>query len=217
MQSPSEENYLKVIYLLCQQDNKKVSATILATILGNNPASVVEMLKKLTEKKLIEYNKTKGVELTKSGEKVALMMVRKHRLWEMFLQEKLGYTWDEVHDIAEQLEHVKGSNLADRLDHFLGFPQFDPHGEPIPASSGQVPGMFSKTLNDVEVGAECLVVSVKDTSKSFLQYAHTLNIGIGSIIKVTSKIEFDESMTIIIGTSNETTVSRRFTENVYVK
>jgi DtxR family transcriptional regulator, Mn-dependent transcriptional regulator len=216
MQSPSEENYLKAIYLLGRQSNPRVSITSLASALGNNPASVIEMLRKLTKKGLIEYNKTEGVSLTGSGEDAALLMVRKHRLWEMFLQEKLGYSWDEVHDIAEQLEHVKDSSLADRLAVFLGNPLFDPHGEPIPASDGRLPEYSPKTLAEVETGKECRVVSVKDTSKPFLQYVHQLNIGIGTRIKVTAKIEFDNSTTIIIGSSAETTVSEKFAGNILV-
>jgi DtxR family transcriptional regulator, Mn-dependent transcriptional regulator len=216
MQSPSEENYLKAIYLLGRQSTLKVSITVLAAELGNNPASIIDMLKKLSEKKLVEYNKSEGAKLTSSGEEKALLMVRKHRLWEMFLQDKLGYTWDEVHDIAEQLEHVKDKNLADRLDNFLGFPQFDPHGEPIPASDGKVPDFIQKTLNNAEIGKDVKVVSVKDTSKSFLQHLYKLNIGIGTTVKVLEKIEFDGSLIILIGLTSRETISEKFAESIFI-
>lgn len=216
MQSPSEENYLKKIYLLGKHKNNRINITALASELGNNPASVIEMIKKLTEKNLVSYNKVEGVSLTVMGERDAILLVRKHRLWELFLMEKLGYSWDEVHEIAEQLEHVQDKNLADRLDNFLGFPQFDPHGEPIPTSGGSLPEGFKKSLAEVETGINCQVVSVKDTSKDFLQYAHKLNIGIGTSIQVLSRIAFDESLIIKIANQEEATVSKRFAENIFV-
>jgi DtxR family transcriptional regulator, Mn-dependent transcriptional regulator len=216
MQSPSEENYLKTIYLLGKQENSRVNITLLASALGNNPASVVEMIKKLTDKNLVAYNKVEGVSLTEAGKTEALLLVRKHRLWELFLMEKLGYMWDEVHEIAEQMEHIQDINLADRLDSFLGFPQFDPHGEPIPTSTGSLPEEFKKSLAEVDTGLVCQVISVKDTSKDFLQYAQKLNIGIGTTIQVVSRISFDESLVIKIGNHSETTVSRKFADNIFV-
>ncbi len=216
MQTHTEENYLKSIYLLGENGKEKVNPTSLAVSLGNNPASVIDMLKKLTEKKLIVYDKINGAKLTDSGMNVALMTVRKHRLWEMFLQEKLGYSWDEVHEIAEQLEHVQDERIADRLDKFLGYPQFDPHGEAIPDSSGQMPEIKLKTLQDVEIGKDYKVVSLKDTSKLFLQYLQRLNIKIGAIIKVIEKIDFDGSFIIIIENSAKASVSQKFTESIFV-
>ena len=216
MQTHSEENYLKKIYLLGKAGIYKVSVTSLAGSLDNNPASVVDMFKRLTEKKLIEYDKVKGATLTEQGLKIALLTVRKHRLWEMFLQEKLGYKWDEVHDIAEQLEHVQDEQLADRLDTLLGYPKFDPHGEAIPASNGQIPDMKIKTLQEVGIGEEYKVVSVKDTSKLFLQYLQRLHIKIGVLIKVIEKIDFDGSFIILIDNSTKATVSEKLTESIYV-
>ena len=127
MQTLSEENYLKIIYHLDKQGLKKITPTAIAEALNNNPASVVDMIKKLVEKKLLQYEKTKGVKLTEKGKDIAVLIVRKHRLWEVFLLEKLGYGWEEVHDIAEQLEHIQHAELADRLDKFLGLPKYDPH------------------------------------------------------------------------------------------
>jgi DtxR family transcriptional regulator, Mn-dependent transcriptional regulator len=214
MQSQSEENYLKAIYLLDIQGNK-ATPTSLAKSLGNNPASVVDMLKKLTRKKLATYSKTAGAVLTNSGMRLALRMVRRHRLWEMFLHEKLEYGWDEVHDIAEQLEHVQGNNLADRLDKFLGFPRFDPHGEAIPGANGKIEKISSKTLFDIETGNSCKVVSIKDTSKLFLQYLDKLNIEIGAGIKIIDKITFDGSLMILVN-KTRAMVSREFAKSIYV-
>ena len=216
MQSNSEENYLKTIYLQNIQGNDKVSITTLSGALGNNPASVIDMVKKLTEKKLVDYNKSRGATLTESGVKSALLTIRRHRLWEMFLQEKLGYSWDEVHDIAEQLEHVQDENIADRLDKFLNYPEFDPHGEAIPKANGQMPEIKAFTLKKQKIGQACKVVSVNDTSKSFLQYLFRLNIGIGTTIKILEKIDFDGSLILLINNSEKNTISEKFAENIFV-
>ena len=212
----SEENYLKAIYHIGRQGNDKASATTIAEALKNNPASVVVMIKKLVEKKLIQYDKTKGAKLTEKGLKVAYLIVRKHRLWEVFLHDSLGYQWDEVHDIAEQLEHVHREDIADRLDKFLGFPEYDPHGDPIPKSDGKMPVMPKRTLAEVEPGKSCKVFGVKDTSTPFLQYLHQLDIGIGTKLKVVQKIEFDGSMNLIIGEDKKVTVSKKFVDNILV-
>ena len=176
----SEENYLKAIYHLEKQGTGKVSATAIAEELDNNPASVVDMLKRLTDKKLIQYDKNKGAVLTAAGHKIALLIVRKHRLWEVFLHDKLGYSWDEVHDIAEQLEHIRDYDLPDRLDKFLGFPKYDPHGDPIPQSNGHLPAMASKPLSDVEVNRKIRITNVSDSSAEFLRYLEKQGIGLES-------------------------------------
>jgi DtxR family Mn-dependent transcriptional regulator len=215
MNSFSEENYLKAIYHL-GADGAKISLTAIAEELHNNPASVIDMVKKLTEKKLITYDKTKGAKLTHSGIKAAMEIVRKHRLWEVFLLEKLGYTWDEVHNIAEQLEHVGSGELADRLEKFLGFPDYDPHGDPIPKADGKIAEVFKTMLIEVEVGKQYKVVAVKDTSVEFLHYLQKLGIGIGTRIKVIEKIPFDGSLVVQIGKNLNTTISNKFAENVLV-
>lgn len=216
-QTLSEENYLKAIYNIGRLSaNEKISPTAIAEALGNNPASVVDMIKKLVDKKLISYEKTKGVKFTDKGRKAALLIVRKHRLWEVFLHDKLYYTWDEIHEIAEQLEHIQHPELADRLDKYLGFPQFDPHGDPIPKSNGEIPPTSTTTLEEIEVGKKCTVVGVKDTSTPFLQYLKQLNVGIGTKISVMERIAYDGSVIIKIGTGNNTTVSRKFSENILV-
>ncbi len=215
MHSFSEENYLKAIYHL-GADGAKISLTAIAEALHNNPASVIDMLKKLTEKKLISYDKKKGAKLTSSGIKAAMEIIRKHRLWEVFLLEKLGYKWDEVHNIAEQLEHVGDYDLADRLEKFLGFPDYDPHGDPIPKADGKIAEVFKTMLLEVETGKQYKVVAVKDTSVEFLHYLQKLGIGIGTRIKVIEKIAFDGSLVVQIDKNLNTTISNKFAENVLV-
>lgn len=218
MHTLSEENYLKAIYNLFKQGLSKITPTAISEALGNNPASVVDMIKKLTEKQLLEYEKSKGVKLTPSGMNVAISIVRKHRLWEAFLVEKLGYGWDEVHDIAEQMEHVHHPDLADRLDKFLGFPKYDPHGDPIPKANGDSAVSYKTLLAEIDEGKTCRVVAVKDTSASFLQYLKKLNIGIGTHISLTEKIPFDGSIVITIGDDkHHTTVSKVFAESLLVQ
>lgn len=215
MQTHTEENYLKTIYNLVSQNTGKVSVTSLASALGNNPASVIDMLRRMADKRLIRYDKVKGVRLTESGLKTALETIRKHRLWEMFLQEKLGYGWEEVHEIAEELEHVRGINLADRLDQFLGYPEFDPHGEVIPKADGKITHLSEKALNVTETGRDYKVVSVKDTSRSFLKYLEKLNISIGTNIRVLEKIDFDDSLIISVG-GVKSTISNKLASNILI-
>ena len=216
MQTLSEENYLKIIYHLDKQGVKKITLTAISEALNNNPASVVDMIRKLVEKKFLQYEKSKGVKLTEKGKNIAVQIVRKHRLWEVLLVEKLGYGWDQVHEIAEQLEHVQQAELADKLDKFLGFPSYDPHGDPIPKANGETALSYKTLLAEVAEGKSCRVVAVKDTSPSFLQYLKKLEIGIGTKITLVEKIPFDNSMIIIIGKNVKTTVSKIFAENLLV-
>lgn len=214
MYTLSEENYLKAIYRLAQEKGRKITPKGISDALGNNPASVVDMIRKLVEKELIDYDKKKGVRLTAQGQKNAILIVRRHRLWEVFLLEKLGYQWDEIHDIAEELEHIKDATLADRLDGFLGFPEYDPHGDPIPKANGKVPKSYSLTLANMKEGANGRVAAVRDTSSAFLQYLLRLEIGIGTNIRLIEKISFDNSLVISIGGKDQTTVSQKFGESI---
>ncbi|GAB2705928.1 metal-dependent transcriptional regulator [Mucilaginibacter koreensis] len=216
MHTLTEENYLKAIYRLAQRAGEKITPTAVAEMLGNNPASVVDMIKKLTDKQLIEYDKRKGVKLTATGLRDATLIVRKHRLWEVFLLEKLGYSWDEIHNIAEDLEHISDATLADRLDKFLGFPEYDPHGDPIPKANGKMPAIHSVTLAESKIGAICRVAAVKDTGSEFLQYLKKLNISIGTKLQVLEKISFDHSLVISIDNQTEITVSQKFSESILI-
>ncbi|MBK0380253.1 metal-dependent transcriptional regulator [Mucilaginibacter segetis] len=212
----SEENYLKCIYRLYLDKVRKITPTAIADMLGNNPASVVDMIRKLSDKTLITYDKKKGVELTVIGLKDAALIVRRHRLWEVFLLEKLGYDWDEIHDIAEELEHIKDSTLADRLDKFLGFPEYDPHGDPIPQANGKMAKPYSLTLAELKPSTICRVAAVRDTNSDFLQYLLKLDIGIGTPIKLVEIITFDNSLVISINGKENTTVSQKFGQNILV-
>mgnify|MGYP003605942868 FL=1 len=173
------------------------------------------MAKKLKEKKLVDYEKYGKIKLTKSGNEHAIDIIRKHRLWETFLYEKLEFRWDEVHEIAEELEHINSKKLIDRLDRFLNFPEYDPHGDPIPNEKGVLKKQSKKTLSQIEVGETCKMVAVKDNSSSFLQYVLELGLGLNNKIKIISREEFDHQTTIEIN-GEVKIVSLKFTENIFV-
>ncbi len=194
----AEENYLKAILSISLNEDGKVSTNAIAQEIGTSAASVSDMLKKLQEKKLIKYIKYKGVELSNTGEKKAINILRKHRLWETFLVNNLGFNWGEVHDVAEQLEHIKSPELIDRLDTFLEYPNFDPHGEPIPTKDGKIPSTNTTPLNDLQEGTKGRVMGVTLDEKAFLDYLTQLNISIGTSIELIAKISFDKSLSIKI-------------------
>jgi DtxR family Mn-dependent transcriptional regulator len=215
-QTLSEENYLKVIYHLEKQGNGKVSATSISEELANNPASVVDMLRRLSDKKLIQYDKKKGAVLTASGQKIAVLIVRKHRLWEVFLHDKLGYSWDEVHDIAEQLEHIRDYDLPDRLEKFLGFPKYDPHGDPIPQSNGHLPAVTSKPLSEIEVNRKIRVTNVSDSSADFLRYLEKQGIGLNQSVTVKEIHDFDKSVLVQLKGKKEVYLSAEAARKIFV-
>lgn len=217
MLSYTEENYLKALLKISVENNSEGAGTNeLAFLLNVKPATVNDMLKKLKEKKLVSYEKYGKIKLTKEGTKFATDVLRKHRLWETFLYEKLAFSWDEVHEVAEQLEHIQSSKLIDRLDKFLDFPEFDPHGDPIPTKDGELKIHFKKTLADMEVGSTCKMVAVKDNSSSFLQYVVEVGLGINNQIKIISKQDYD-ALTVIEVNDKQSSVSLKFAENIYVK
>jgi DtxR family transcriptional regulator, Mn-dependent transcriptional regulator len=212
----SEENYIKVIYHLSLVSPKGVNTNAIAGMIDTKASSVTDMLKKLSEKELVAYQKYQGVNLTEKGLLVAKMIVRKHRLWEVFLVEKLAFTWDEVHEIAEELEHIKSEKLINKLDAFLGFPAFDPHGDPIPDENGSMKKVEKLLLSEAILDIEYQCVGVKDTSPSFLQYLDKQHISLGSKMKIISKEDFDLSQTIQFG--NKTLViSNKIAENIFIK
>ncbi len=213
----TEENYLKAIYSLTERSSPaETSTTAIAEKLQTKPPTVSDMLRKLAEKKLISYEKYKKVALTRNGRQVAILIIRKHRLWEVFLHDKLQFAWDEVHEIAEQLEHIHSEELITRLEKFLGFPQVDPHGDPIPSASGELNIAQRITLSDVDINKSCQVVGVKDSSAPFLQYLQQVNVGIGTKIKVLEKIAFDGSLVISLSKKATISVSKKFADNVMV-
>lgn len=216
MLSFTEENYLKALLKLnLNNGNPEVGTNELAGVLDVKPATVTDMLKKLKEKKLVNYERYGKITLTREGKKRAVEVLRKHRLWETFLYEKLSFTWDEVHEVAEQLEHIQSAKLIDKIDELLGFPEFDPHGDAIPNAKGEITMRVQKTLDEVEPGKSCKMVAVKDNSTSFLQYVVKVGLGISSKIKVISKQAYD-SMLIIEVKGKKHTVSQKFAQNIYV-
>lgn len=218
MLSDTEENYLKALLRITgEQDSTGEAGTNqLAGKLNVRPATATDMLKKLKEKQLVNYEKYGKISLTETGRELAIAIVRKHRLWETFLFEKLGFSWDEVHDIAEQLEHVRSDKLVERLDKFLGFPQFDPHGDAIPTADGAYAHEVRLTLADTEEGGRYTVVAVGDNSPSFLQYVSQIGLGIQSQVSVLQKFDFDHSMALAIDGS-KINISDKVAQNIYCK
>lgn len=199
MLTQSEENYLKAIYSLSEDQKESISTNLLAEKMSTKPSSVTDMVKKLSDKDLISYQKYQGCELTAIGKKTALQIIRKHRLWEVFLVNKLNFGWDEVHEIAEQLEHIQSTKLTDHLEEYLGFPKVDPHGDPIPDKNG----VFEKVnksiaLSDVSLHIEGIVVGVEDGSAGFFQFLKRYEIGLGTEVKVLEKFDFDLSVLVFI-------------------
>jgi DtxR family Mn-dependent transcriptional regulator len=194
----AEENYLKAILSISLKEDGKVSTNAIASEIGTSAASVSDMLKKLHDKKLIKYEKYKGLEISDLGEIQAINILRKHRLWETFLVNNLGFNWGEVHDVAEQLEHIKSPELIDRLDAFLEYPKFDPHGEPIPSKEGEIPSTDTTPLNELQIKTKGKVMGVTLDDKAFLDYLTKLNISIGTSIEIIEKISFDKSISIKI-------------------
>lgn len=197
MLSISEENYLKAIYSLQEGEENTVSTNAVADRVDSKASSVTDMLRRLSEKQLVDYVKYRGVQLTDQGTEIALRIIRKHRLWEVFLVEKLHFGWDEVHEIAEQLEHIQSVQLTDKLEEFLGYPKFDPHGDPIPDKTGRiVRRKLVCNLSELTVGQIAKVVGVNDSSVLFLQYLDKLSIRLGDEIRVTELFEFDHSIQV---------------------
>ncbi len=212
----SEENYLKTIFHLAAISDAGVSTNAIAEKMETKASSVTDMLKKLSDKELVSYKKYQGVSLTDKGLLAAKMIVRKHRLWEVFLVEKLDFNWDEVHDIAEQLEHIQSEQLINRLDDFLGNPTEDPHGDPIPDAQGRIVKVEKQLLSELEEGQSGICVGVKDTTSEFLQYLDKQKISLGTRITILGKESFDLSLRIDIG-SSELTISNKIAGNLYVR
>lgn len=211
----SEENHLKSIFHLSSESESGVSTNSIADNLNTKASSVTEMLKKLNDKLLIVYKKYRGAQLTEKGRKTALNIIRKHRLWEVFLVDKLNFKWDEVHDIAEQLEHIQSEKLTNELDKFLDFPTKDPHGDPIPNPAGFIKFTPKLKLSDLNIGETGKFVGVKDSSATFLKYLDKRQISLGSNIKVLHQEEFDQSLHVGLDESN-LTISIKTASNLYI-
>ena len=217
MPSHTEENYLKAIYKLSEAEpGTEVSTNRIAEVLQTRAASVTDMLRRLGEKGLLHYQRYRGVSLTQEGRRLALLTIRKHRLWEVFLVQKLGFNWDEVHDVAEEMEHLQSPLLVARLDEFLGFPQLDPHGDPIPTEDGAIRRPPNRLLADLSPGDNGTLVAVRNTSPPFLQYLDKAGLGPGTCIEVLDKASFDNSLEISVDKERKTLISAEVSRNLFV-
>lgn len=216
MFSFSEENYLKTIFHLERKFPAGVSTNAIAEQMETKASSVSDMIKRLSEKELLNYRKYQGVKLSEAGKDAAVSVIRKHRLWEVFLVEKLQFNWDEVHEVAEQLEHIKSDKLIQELDRFLNYPKRDPHGDPIPDAKGNFTVYNKILLADLEVGESGICVGVKDSSPSFLQFLDKNKLALGKEIEVVEKEAFDRSMLIKMQ-QRELRISHLISENLYIK
>ncbi len=214
--SYTEENYLKAIYQRSEGGKKAVATNALAEALNTSPASVTDMIQKLHEKDLVAYQKYQGVNLSTAGKAHALQVIRKHLLWEVFLVEKLKLGWEEVHEIAEQLEHVQSPLLVQRLDDFLGHPTYSPHGQPIPNPQGEVARKISTALSEVAVGSSGVIIALQDGTPQFLQYLSKRSIYLGAKVSIIEKISFDQSMDISIDNLPKVNISQKVSNNILV-
>jgi len=214
--STSEENYIKAVFHL-QGEQDVVTTNAVAGLLKTKPASVTDMMKKLKAKKLLLYQPYQGFKLSPEGKKVALDIIRRHRLWEFFLAEKLNFNWDEVHAVAEDLEHVSSKKLIDKLDEFLGFPQFDPHGDPIPDSFGKMKSSQQVALVDLPVSKAAEVCRVVNQSSEMMEALKHNNIRIGTKLEIKKKFDFDQSIEVKLRNQPAFTISAQLAKNILVK
>ncbi|HLP93345.1 MAG TPA: metal-dependent transcriptional regulator [Saprospiraceae bacterium] len=212
----AEENYLKAIFKISEKEPGPVLTNALAAAMGTSAASATDMLKRLSDKQLVAYEKYRGVTLTPEGDRLATSLIRKHRLWEVFLVEKLGFAWDEVHDFAEQLEHVQGDNLTDRLDDYLNHPRFDPHGDPIPDAQGRWIRRPQVRLTTLTPGQKGIVTGVDDHTSPFLQYLDELGIALGVAIELLDRTAYDQSSKVRIS-GKEYTLSEKASQNLFLR
>ncbi len=215
--SQTEENYLKAIFKISEKTGATANTNAIAQMLDTSAASVTDMLKRLAEKDLIHYEKYRGVTLTGEGHRVATLLIRKHRLWEVFLVEKLDFSWDEVHEVAEQLEHIRSPKLVERLDSYLSNPKFDPHGDPIPDADGKFAVRKQILLAEMSPGQTGKVVGVQDTAPVFLKYLDQLNLSLGSTIHILEKHPYDESMQVSIDNTHEHNLSKKVSQNLFIQ
>lgn len=213
----AEEDYLKAIYQLSERQGVPVGTSAIAERLGMRAASVTDMLRRLSEKELVRYERYQGVSLTREGNRAATMLVRRHRLWEVFLAEKLGFSWDEVHDIAEQLEHVRSGELIERLDSYLGSPRFDPHGDPIPDAAGAYLLKSRILLRDLPHGQDAVMVGVLEHGTEFLRYLDKTGLGLGTRVRILEETAFDGSLLLLLEEERQATVSASAAAMVFVQ
>ena len=214
--SNSEENYLKTIYHLQTKDDN-VTTNELAEKLQAKPASITDMMKKLKTRKLVNYQPYRGFRLTPEGKKVALSIIRRHRLWEYFLAEKLKFHWDEVHEVAEQLEHVGNKKLVDKLDEFLAYPKFDPHGDPIPDTNGKMEASKQISLSELQLNKPAKICYIANQSELLLEHLQEKKIKMDAMIVVKRKFSYDDSLEIKLDNKVMLTISGQLAKNIFVK
>lgn len=214
--STTEENYLKAIFKITAGEGL-ANTNAIAQEMETSPASVSDMIKRLSRKDLVHYEKWKGVSLTSTGRQLATDLVRRHRLWEVFLVEKLRFAWDEVHEIAEQLEHIASEQLVERLDEFLGNPKFDPHGDPIPDAEGNFTPRRQVLLSELSAGQAGVIVGVDEHSSSFLQYLDRMKLVLGTHLEVDEVFEYDDSMRITLSDNTNLVLSSKVVQHLYVQ
>ncbi|MBQ4913608.1 metal-dependent transcriptional regulator [Maribacter sp. MMG018] len=212
----SEEDYIKAIYHLGKGLDQAVSTNSIAEQMDTKPSSVTDMVKKLSEKDLVFYKKYKGVLLTETGRLSALSIIRKHRLWEVFLVDKLDFAWDEVHEVAEQLEHIKSEKLIDKLDAYLGNPKVDPHGDPIPSKDGEFKKSVKRLVTELPIGSQGICVGVNDSSVAFLKFLDKNNISLGDTLEILDKEDFDGSLSIRVK-GKEMRISEQIGSNLFLE
>ena len=217
MISPTEENYIKAIYMLFEKTAEAVSTNAIAAYLETSAASVTDMLKRLTDKDLTVYEKYYGVRLSELGNQAAMQIIRKHRLWETFMVATLKFSWDEVHPIAEQLEHIQSEELVNRLDAHLGFPRFDPHGDPIPDRNGNLEFRKQFPIAELSKGEKGIIVGVQDHTPTFLRYVEHLHLIIGTQVELMERVEYDFSMRLLLNDKTEQLVSHKVCQNLFIK
>lgn len=216
MHTFTEENYLKAIYKLQETNGEVVATSALAQLMGVHAPSVTDMLKRMGHKKLVSYQKSKGVKLTEKGRQVAVSIIRNHRLWEVFLVDKLGFRWNEVHDIAEQLEHIHSEGLVNKLDAFLGFPKADPHGDPIPDANGVLPKSKAVLLSSLKDGEQGTFTGVLDHCTPFLNYLDKAGIGLGDSLKIKNIEPYDQTFTLTLKGKKDVVVSYKVANSILV-
>ncbi|MEO1256970.1 MAG: metal-dependent transcriptional regulator, partial [Bacteroidota bacterium] len=208
---------LKAIFKISEAEGNPVRNKAISEAMETTAASVTDMLRRLKDNGLIYYESRKGVTLTEIGKKIAVTLIRKHRLWEVFLMEKLHFSWDEVHSIAEELEHINSEELVNRLDKFLGYPKFDPHGDPIPDEEGNFTQRQQILLSELEVGKSAVLVGVQEHSPAFLQYLDRLKLALGTQLKMIEKFEYDESVKVLLKNDQELLLTDKVCQNLFVK
>jgi DtxR family Mn-dependent transcriptional regulator len=215
--SITEENYLKTIYKITDREGKGASTNAIAEGMHTKAASVSDMLRKLSEKGFIHYKKYQGVTLTEQGRLTALSIVRRHRLWEVFLVQKLNFGWDEIHEIAEELEHVSDPKFIRRLAEYLGNPNADPHGDPIPTETGELPNTDQILLSRLQPSDKAMVIAVFEHSPAFLQYLDQVNLNLGKCIEVLNVHAFDQSMELSFVDGRKLQISKEVANSIFVK